>query len=82
MELIRAVLPVAVTGIVAVIMILILKHRRTAGKQYAKTYMTEGLSLGICLGAALGSALGSAYLAYAIACCMLLGFIIGMRIEK
>ncbi|MFR4218455.1 MAG: hypothetical protein ACLT16_12440 [[Clostridium] innocuum] len=63
MELIRAVLPVAVTGIVAVIMILILKHRRTVGKQYAKTYMAEGLSLGICLGAALGSALGSAYLA-------------------
>lgn len=80
MEYLKAILPVAVAGIVIVALVTIIKKRSTPENK-AETYMTEGLAIGLCLGAGIGASFHM-NITYFICIGMLLGTIIGMQIKR
>lgn len=82
MELIKNIVPVIVAGLIIIIMVLIIKQKRKSNNK-VETYMTEGIALGLCGGVAIGASIPNYdYLSYFISFGTLIGFVVGIQLNK
>lgn len=80
-DIILAVLPVILTGLIVVIIVLGLSRKREKNV-IKESYIAEGICVGLCAGVVLNSLGVVSSLAVGISVCMMIGEIVGMNISK